>query len=199
MLLLCSICKQLEWKYQKEHFFGNGCYFFYYLFIHSAYVLKVNHIKAVTFSDRYKKSWSTELHFGDPTPAWHPIIPCLVPHLPMSGTPPVSGISPDDWIPTPCLEPYHLSGIPPQLEPHPLSGAQWPIWYPIPSAPLPQSYPQCPILIWPLTSPYPPSSPWLPHLELLLLPPSSCPTTSQQLPCGLLPLPPPPYPTIWPF
>ena len=80
-----------------------------------------------------------------PTPHWHPII-CLVPHHPMSGTLPLSGISPcleprpHVWNPIPmsgipslvrnsipCLESHLLSGTPPPcLESNLLSGTPSP-------------------------------------------------------------------------
>ena len=60
-----------------------------------------------------------------PTPDWHPII-CLVPHHPMSGTPPVSGTTSLSRTPShvrnpiPCQEPHSLSGTPSLCQkPHP--------------------------------------------------------------------------------
>ena len=102
-----------------------------------------------------------------PTPHWHPII-CLVPHHPMSGTLPVSGIPPLSGTPFPCLE-FHphvwtphshvWNSIPisgphiPSLAPHHLSGTPsshvwnptcvWyptPVWNPIPMSGIPSPY-----------------------------------------------------------
>ena len=123
----------------------------------------------------------------------NPMIPCLAPHHPLSGTPPAPGIPSVFWNPITFLEPHHFSGTPSlfwnpitYLESHHLSGIPPPIWNPTPVPHInhlaPSSHtwcdPCCPI--WPLPAPYPSLAPHCPHPKLLplatLLPPLPAPS-----------------------
>ena len=87
------------------------------------------------------KNFTLVTHYS--TPALHPIIPCLAPHHPMSGTPPsASGMRPSVRYPSSMFgTPSSMSGIPPSLSgthlclgipPHYWNPTPPAVWYPTP-------------------------------------------------------------------